>query len=62
MTFNSSNKIADEKHAISLLFRFSMLNKKIDDQNNAVCLQNKGWLGSGLGDIGQRVSDKRSLE
>jgi hypothetical protein len=43
-----------EKQAVSMLFKFSFLNKKIDDQNYAACLNNKNnpSLGSGLGEVG----------
>jgi hypothetical protein len=53
-----------EKQAVSMLFKFSFLNKKIDDQNYAACLNNKNnaSLGSGPGEIGLRISDKKCFE
>ncbi len=45
---------SDQLQAISLLFRYSMLSKKIDDPANVLC--------QGLRDFSQQISDKRLME
>ena len=58
---NYSN-LSMEKVAISQLFRYSLLNMMMYDQNNMVILQNKASFGSNSNELSQKISDKRYLE
>ena len=58
----SYSNVSKEKVAISQLFRYSLLNMKMDDQNNMVSLQNKASFGSNSNELSQKISDKRYLE